>query len=112
MGFLSIDQCDYNSTEENNLKTHRKTVHKNGSYSDHQSEYKGKRFFCEECPKSFTNNHALVYHKQNHTGEKPYICDMCLQTFTSKWTLEEHKLIHTGEMPFQCDHCKKNHLDE
>eukprot|EP00088_Acartia_fossae_P055970 TRINITY_DN6510_c0_g1_i1.p1 TRINITY_DN6510_c0_g1~~TRINITY_DN6510_c0_g1_i1.p1 ORF type:complete len:482 (-),score=66.76 TRINITY_DN6510_c0_g1_i1:94-1539(-) len=63
---------------------------------------------CDECHKTFANNHCLKMHKLIHKGEKPFSCDICHQQFRRIETLKRHKLTHSGNRPFTCYVCFKS----
>lgn len=64
-------------------------------------------FVCEECGKSFNENHRLKQHMMTHTGDRPYDCHVCGKAFARRTSFRQHLLIHTGKRPYICDICGK-----
>lgn len=64
-------------------------------------------FVCEECGKSFLENHRLKQHMMTHTGDRPYDCHICGKAFARRTSYRQHLLIHTGKRPYICDICGK-----
>ncbi|XP_060060833.1 zinc finger protein 445 isoform X1 [Erinaceus europaeus] len=69
-----------------------------------------KRFWCQECGKSFTRKRSLLDHNGIHSGEKRYKCDQCGKSFDRKYRLVNHQRIHTQERPFKCQWCGKDFI--
>lgn len=58
-----------------------------------------RRFYCEECPKSFTRKDKLDRHKATHSELRPFCCKVCEKTFKRSDKLVEHmKAIHPDEL--------------
>nr|XP_043067536.1 zinc finger and BTB domain-containing protein 41 [Drosophila bipectinata] len=72
-------------------------------------EEKNGRYFCSECPKSYTSRFSLKVHKNSHTGAKPFKCNVCQQAFRGPGLLRRHMEIHK-KLPFHCEICLKGFL--
>lgn len=60
-----------------------------------------KRFWCQECGKTFTRKRSLMDHKGIHSGEKRFKCNLCEKSFDRNYRLVNHQRIHATETPFQ-----------
>ncbi|XP_067635466.1 uncharacterized protein [Eurosta solidaginis] len=63
-------------------------------------------YVCPYCPLRYTNNPALVKHKETHEGIKRQPCDICGKNIVVSH-LKTHKLIHSNEKPHKCKFCER-----
>ncbi|XP_076174622.1 LOW QUALITY PROTEIN: uncharacterized protein LOC143150322 [Ptiloglossa arizonensis] len=119
------DVCGKTCRNSHSLYTHQKHAHYKAKYEcpvchrrlvtkenldQHvltQHEKKEKSV-CEECGKTFFENHDFRKHMRIHTGDKPYSCTVCARAFTTHSSLSQHLLLHTGERIYVCDVCGKS----
>ncbi|XP_044729565.1 zinc finger protein 70-like [Chrysoperla carnea] len=69
-----------------------------------------KMYACELCPKTFTNQANLNFHKENHNPGEPvknFVCELCGSNFSRKDNLKQHMSTHLNIFPFRCDKCPK-----
>ena len=112
--------CVYPATTQNNLRTHKKSVHQGFKYpctvcghkastnSDQwhiQSKHKGNKYQCNSCDKEYKSPLGLQYHHKSVHEGVTYNCNICQSTFTQKSGLSQHiKSVHFKES-YQCRIC-------
>lgn len=123
-GPIICDVCGKTCSNSNSLYVHQKWAHFKPKYECHichrrmvtQSNLdqhillqheRRESFVCEECGKSFTENHRLKQHMMTHTGDRPHTCTICGKAFARRTAFRQHLLIHTGKRPYVCDICGK-----
>ncbi|KAJ8278381.1 hypothetical protein GJAV_G00087000 [Gymnothorax javanicus] len=117
--YLKIDQRIHTSKKSINAQCVENCSYRNSVHYLEESHACEKRYKCDECGKSLTQNNALR-HMKIHTGEKPYKCDQCEKSFSRNCHLKDHRGIHTGKKiqrerkkkPFKCDHCGKYYFGQ
>ena len=130
--FVKCDQCDKMITK-GNLGRHIKNVHekiprlkptqdvetqcpKCGKMFLSEDKMKkhlwatcnDKKYYCDQCEKSFKSNVALRSHKEIiHEGKTDnYSCDQCGKTFSRPTTLTAHiQQVHENIKNFKCEQC-------
>ncbi|XP_051170853.1 zinc finger protein 436-like isoform X6 [Leptopilina boulardi] len=123
-GPIVCDVCGKTCSNSNSLYVHQKWAHFKPKYEceichrrmvsqenlDQHILLQHERresFVCEECGKSFNENHRLKQHMMTHTGDRPYDCHVCGKAFARRTSFRQHLLIHTGKRPYICDICGK-----
>jgi len=123
-GPIICDVCGKTCSNSNSLYVHQKWAHFKPEYEceickrrmvtqenlDQHILLQHERresFVCEECGKSFPENHRLKQHMMTHTGDRPYDCHICGKAFARRTAYRQHLLIHTGKRPYVCDICGK-----
>ena len=88
------DKCEYNATEENDLKRHFESKHKWVSYP------------CVKCEYYATSQRYLREHiKNKHEGVK-YPCDKCEFSSTTVMSLKGHIASIHEVVKYLCDKCE------
>jgi len=68
-------------------------------------------FKCDQCPKSYDNEHDLKRHGRCHTIDKqPLTCQYCQKSFKTHSHKKEHERTHTGEKPYTCPICNRSFI--
>ena len=88
-------QCDICGKVVRFLSKHKET-----HFNDEVPKY-----FCPDCPKSFTVKANFVNHMRLHKIGRNFKCEQCGKSFVLKHHLKNHMLSHTDEMPFKCSYC-------
>ena len=90
------DVCDYKTPKLSHIKRH-KMIHT------------GKKFKCDQCPKSFNEKNKLKVHMNSkHKGHAKYKCEVCYRTFSSKGGIVYHmQTKHNNTHKYRCEVCEK-----
>jgi uncharacterized Zn-finger protein len=75
--------------------------------------YKSLPFQCDECSKSYDNEHDLRRHARCHLGDRdkqPLVCQYCQKSFKTHSHKKEHERTHTGEKPYSCPICNRSFI--
>ena len=67
-----------------------------------------KRFYCQQCGKSFDRKDYYERHLRTHNNERPFQCTQCGKGFRQPAHLKGHLLVHSRYKAFQCTICNKN----
>ena len=103
-------QCGKQFAQKRRLIKHMVTWTHIG-HADRLLRHGEKRYTCNVCGASFTQNADLKQHQLTHTDEMRCRCQYCGKLFRTKATLTHHVRIHTGEKPYSCDWCGKMFAD-
>ena len=68
---------------------------KKDKYGPKQTPFVEKKFKCDECPKKYTMEAALMQHKKVYKGTaKKCVCSLCGKALSSTTALHRHEKIH------------------
>jgi hypothetical protein len=70
-----------------------------------QDEPKNK-IKCKECGKTFSRNHQLEEHMEEHSNVEKFNCETCNKDFFLKWRLQKHIKIHSEITTKVCKYFK------
>ena len=87
-----------------------------------QEQQNPKRYYCHQCPKSFSEEKTRTRHIRQRCGkvEKDLKCDQCPKEFYDRESLLDHIDRHNNTPQHKCPHCnavffarksKKAHMD-
>ncbi len=68
------------------------------------SNFEALREHFLKCIKNIRNETKRKQKKPKKTQEKRFFCDECEKSYRSKRTLEDHKNVHKGLKPFKCSY--------
>lgn len=103
---IGCHMASFGCTTENELKGHLFEYHGIDMYDDTEFPDPPKRqtsskptnseakFYCGQCPKTYTRKHNLDAHLRTHSRERPYECATCRADFTRKSDRDRHELVH------------------
>ncbi|XP_063050367.1 zinc finger protein 709-like [Engraulis encrasicolus] len=74
-----------------------KTFSNYSNFRQHQNTHSDKTWECDVCGKIVRHKRSLIYHKRQHTGEKPYACKHCGETFSQHRNFAQHRRTHSNE---------------
>ncbi|XP_068081405.1 zinc finger protein 32-like, partial [Anabrus simplex] len=72
------------------------------------NSYRGKRFECQMCHRTFAHRGTLDGHILTHTGQRKFQCTLCSKEFVRRSHVKAHLLTHSGEKAFHCNICGKD----
>ena len=92
-GKYPCNHCQYQSTDQGNLKKHKLNIHE------------GVKYQCDQCQYQATQQGYLKAHKLSlHEGVK-FDCDQCEYKATFATHLTQHKKVKHEGFRFPCDEC-------
>ncbi len=119
------DNCDFESSTQMGLYTHKRNVHNPnlkklqcdecGRVYKYRSDldrhrlaaHKPKQFICDLCGNKFATPESLKVHEKNHiwtNTDKTYQCDMCVETFPClRDYINHYQQIHKKPFPDNVD---------
>ena len=107
---FKCEKCDKQFTATSSLKRHmqlhtghfrfycdicRKGFNESTNFSAHQRGHEGKRYKCEYCDKSYSNEINLKYYLSVTTGQYRVNCTLCGKGFNEEKLYEAHFDDHT-----------------
>lgn len=97
-------KLEYSQQESDHQKTSlcQKKLSNRNALKDH---LKATKFFCDICPKFYSNRTGIAVHMSNVHSEKRFACNVCDYKTARKGDYQKHKAIHAARV--QCPVCKK-----
>lgn len=113
---MQCTECTFQCTSSEKLKMHVQAVHEQGEsyscclcsfeskwnkeyYKHMRTHFPGPPYQCDfkNCTAKCERIQHLLYHRMNHTEERPFSCCFCPLRFKIKNTMLVHLRKHTGE---------------
>ena len=93
---LGCPKCEGTFCSKQSQQKHIPTcLGKKDKFGPKQTPHAEKKFRCDECPKNYTMEAALMQHKKVHKGTaKKYVCNLCGKALSSITALHRHEKIH------------------
>ncbi|XP_054929701.2 uncharacterized protein [Dermacentor andersoni] len=97
----NIEDCDYSSPREFNMKRHRANLH---ACLKHPLPGRPAREPKVCCGESFATLYRYSRHRELKHGDG-HLCRLCGRLFPRQSHLERHMLVHTRKKPYGCGLC-------